>query len=82
MIARDELHAMLDSIPEERLAAAREALAALADPVWLALLGAPDDDEPLTDEELKALEAARGDREHGRTISLDEYARQLREAAR
>ncbi len=80
MIARDELHTMLDAIPEDRLAAAREALAALADPVWLALMNAPEDDEPLTDEDLKALDEAREDREHGRTISLDEYARQLRAA--
>ena len=73
MIARDELHTILDSIPEDRLNAARDALAALADPVLLALLSAPDDDEPLTEEDLQALEEARADREAGRTITLDEY---------
>jgi hypothetical protein len=73
MIARDDLHTILDSIPEDRLEAAREALAALADPVLLALLSAPEDDEPLTDEDLQALEEARADREAGRTITLDEY---------
>ena len=73
MIARDELHTILDSIPEDRLDAARDALAALADPVLLALLTAPEDDEPLTDEDLRALEEARADREAGRTITLDEY---------
>jgi hypothetical protein len=78
MIARDDLHAMLDAIPEERLAAAREALAALADPVWLALLNAPEDDEPLTEEDLQAIADGRDDAEHGRTITLDEYERQLR----
>jgi hypothetical protein len=72
MLTRTELHTMLDSIPEDRLAAAQEALAALADPVLVALLSAPEDDEPLTDEDIRALDEAREDREHGRTISLDE----------
>jgi hypothetical protein len=72
MIARDELHTMLDAIPEDRLPAVREALAALADPVLLAFLTAPEDDEPLTDEDLQALAEAREDREQGRTVFLDE----------
>jgi hypothetical protein len=80
MIARDDLHAMLDAIPEERLAAAREALAALADPVWLALMNAPDDDEPLTDDDLQAIADGRDDAENRRTITLDEYERQHRAA--
>ncbi len=73
MIARDELHAILDAVPEDRLSAAREALAALVDPVLLALLNAPEDDEPLTDQDLAALAEGRADQEYGRTISLDEY---------
>ena len=79
MIARDELHTILDSIPEDRLDAAREALAALADPVLLALLSAPEDDEPLTDEDLQAFAEGEEDRRLGRTITLDEYvARRVR----
>jgi hypothetical protein len=73
MIARDDLHTLLDSIPEDRLAAAREALAALADPVLLALLSAPEDDEPLTDEDLAAIAEGEEDQRLGRTITLDEY---------
>jgi len=73
MIARDELHTILDSIPEDRLAAAREALAALADPVLLALLSASEDDEPLTDEDLQAIAEGEEDQRLGRTITLDEY---------
>ena len=78
MIARDELHTLLDAIPEDRLAAAREALAALADPVWLALISAPKDDEPLTEEDLQAIAEGQEDARLGLTISLDEYERQLR----
>jgi hypothetical protein len=77
MIARDELHTILDSIPEDRLDAAREALAALADPALLALLSAPEDDEPLTDDDLAAIAEGREDQAHGRTISLDAYVSRL-----
>lgn len=76
MIARDELHTILDSIPEDRLDAAREALAALADPVLLALLTAPEDDEPLTEEDLQAIAEGEEDRRLGRTITLEEYIAQ------
>ena len=78
MIARDELHTLLDAIPEDRLPAIREALERLADPLTLALLTAPEDDEPVTEEDLAALAEARAARERGDTIPLDEYlARQL-----
>ena len=72
MTARDDLHTMLDSIHEDRLAAAREALAALADPVLVALLSAPEDDEPLTDEDLHALAEAREERARGELVLLDD----------
>jgi hypothetical protein len=74
MMRRSDLHTILDSLPEERLAAAQEALAALADPVVLALLGVPDDDESLTDEDLEAITEGRADQDGGRTVSLEEYA--------
>jgi predicted transcriptional regulator len=73
MIVRDDLHTLLDAIPEDRLDAAREALAALADPVLLALLTAPEDDEPLTEEDLQAIAEGEEDQKYGRTITLDEY---------
>ena len=73
MIARDELHTILDSIPEDRLDAARDALAALADPVLLALLNAPEDDEPVTEEDLQAIAEGEEDQRLGRTITLEAY---------
>jgi len=73
MIARDELYTLLDAIPEDRLPAIRETLEQLADPVTLALLAAPEDDEPLTDEDLAALAEARAERERGETTTLNEY---------
>jgi hypothetical protein len=79
MIARDDLHTILDSIPEDRLDAAREALAALADPVLLALLSAPEDDEPLTEEDLQAIAEGHAEMERGELVPLDDLI--AREAA-
>lgn len=73
MIGRDDLHTILDSIPEERLADVRAALEQLADPVLVALLNAPEDDEPLTEEDLKAIAEGEEDQRLGRTITLEEY---------
>jgi hypothetical protein len=68
MIARDDLRAMLDAIPDERLTAAREALERLTDPVLLAFLNAPDDDEPVTDEDLAAIAEGKADVAQGLTV--------------
>lgn len=77
MIARDELRALVDAIPEDRLPAAREALEQLADPVLMAFLNAPEDDEPLTDEDLAAIEEGRADIAAGRTVPLAEVLAEL-----
>ena len=53
---RQELHLLVDHIPESDLAAARKFLQALMDPVALALVNAPLDDEPEIEEERAELE--------------------------
>jgi len=58
MLTRDDLHTLLDSIPEDRLPAIREALEKLSDPVLLALVTAPPEDEELDPDERAALEEA------------------------
>lgn len=73
MIARDDLRVMLDAIPNERLPAAREALAQLTDPVLLAFLSAPLDDEPVTDEDGAAIAEGRADLARGDTVPWEEY---------
>jgi len=72
MIARDDLHTLLDAIPEDKLPAVRAALEQLADPVMLALLMAPEDDEPLTEEDLESVAEARAARERGEVILLED----------
>ncbi len=81
MVTREQIHQLVGAIPDSGLADAERALAPLVDPVLLALLTAPEDDEPETDEERAAVAEAheaiaRGDvvpheqikREFGREI--------------
>jgi predicted transcriptional regulator len=48
-----------------------------ADPVRLAMLLAPEDDEPLTEEDCAAIKATLDDVAHGRGISTDELRSRL-----
>jgi hypothetical protein len=77
MIARDDLRSLLDAIPDDRLPAARDALEQLTDPVLLAFLNAPDDDEPLTDEDLAAIAEGRADIARGDTLPLADVLAEL-----
>jgi hypothetical protein len=59
-MTRAELHRLIDELPEESIPAATTAVErALRDPVAAILDAAPVDDEPLTPEELAAVEAAK-----------------------
>lgn len=61
-IDRNELHTLVDNIPESDVAAARKVLLALADDlVGLAILAAPLDDEPETEEERASVAASLAD---------------------
>lgn len=60
---RQELYWLLDRIPESGVSTAHKFLRSLVDPVALSLLNAPYDDEPETEAERAAVEAAR--REQG-----------------
>ena len=55
---RKELHALLEHVPESDVVTARKFLRSLVDPVDLALLVAPPDDEPETEDERAAVAAA------------------------
>jgi hypothetical protein len=58
---REELHRLLDRIPAADVPTARNLLESLLDPVELALRKAPLDDEPETQEERAAVDAALAD---------------------
>jgi hypothetical protein len=78
MSARDSLHRLIDELPESELAAAGRFLhylRATTDPVLRALLEAPLDDEPETEEERQAVQEARAELARGEVRTLLEEVR-------
>jgi len=75
---RRELHALFDHIPDKGVSAAREYLRSLVDPVELALLNPPDDDERLSVHERAAIEEAERRKQRSeRVISHEEILREF-----
>ena len=60
MATREELHRLVDHIPESEVKTTQKLLRALVDPVELAILSAEEDDEPESEEERAAVDAALG----------------------
>jgi len=56
---RQQAHALLDQLPNEKLTAVVHLLQAISDPVARSLANAPIDNEPISDEEMRAVEASR-----------------------
>ena len=75
MTVREELHKIVDHIPDADVATARKFLRSLVDPVELSLWSAPVDDEPESEQEREAVERAR--REPGRGTPHDDVLREL-----
>jgi hypothetical protein len=72
---REELHKILDHIPETDVATVHKFLRSLVDPVELSLLSAPVDDQPQTEAEREAVERARC--EPGRGTPHEEVLREF-----
>jgi hypothetical protein len=79
MTTRTELHQLVDSLPEENLPAAARALTTLqdADPVLRAFMNTLLGDEPLTDEDIAAIEEAHEDIRLGRTYAWEDVRSRL-----
>jgi len=65
---RETLHRIIDDLSEEQLELLIEAMPKIV---------VPEDDEPLTPEELEAVEEARSEIERRECVPLDEYLRSL-----
>lgn len=81
MTDRERLHALVEDLPEAEIHAALRFVEYLRqsddDPVLKALRDAPPDDEPLTEEDVAALEEAWEDVRQGRLVSHEEVRRQI-----
>lgn len=82
MTVKERLHQLIEKLPEgEATAAAERALLQLQqlgdDPVLRALLNAPLDDEPETDEERALVAEGRAALERGDVVSDEELRREL-----
>ncbi len=81
MNPRETLHSLVDDLPDDDLFTARRVLAALratGDPVLRALLEAPLDDEPDTDNRDGGLTEARRQARSGDTVPHAEVKRRFR----
>ena len=72
---RRVLHELLDAIAPDRLDDARAALGQLADTLLLTFLGAPQDDELLTADDVKAIGEGKSDLERGDVVTLEDVER-------
>ncbi len=77
---RDDLHRLIDEIPERDVPTVRRMLRALCpSPMRKFLDAAPLDDEELTPGDLQAIDEARADVAAGRVVNTDELRRRLAE---
>ena len=77
-LSRGELHKLVDHIPEPEVASVRNYLRSLLDPVELALLNAPADDEPMSEHERTAWAADELRRRRGESpMSAEEVLREV-----
>jgi predicted transcriptional regulator len=81
MTDRERLHDLVEDLPESEVHAALRFIEYLRrsenDPVLAALRDARPDDEPLTEEDVAALEEAYEDLAQGRVVAHEEARRRL-----
>jgi hypothetical protein len=77
---RDRLHEAVDRLPEDELHSALRYVEYLrddADPLLRALDEAPEDDEPLTEEDIRAIAESRAEYARGECRTWDEARKDL-----
>ena len=82
MTTKESLHALIDTLPESALPEAERYLrrlqSAAADSFLTFLMNAPEDDEPLTPEDIAAIEEGKSEIARGEAIPWDEAWERLR----
>ena len=81
MTIKDDLHRLIEELPDGEAHAARRFLEYLrnvgSDPLLKALMEAPEDDEPETEEERAAVAEAYEDIKAGRVVTMEEVKREF-----
>ncbi|MCY4372575.1 MAG: hypothetical protein OXC31_02305 [Spirochaetaceae bacterium] len=78
-VAREELKSLIDDLSDYELDAVRQYIQSLHpsdDPVASALADVPADDEPVTDDDLSAIEESDADIDAGRVVSIEQLKRE------
>jgi hypothetical protein len=74
---RQHAHELIDRMPETRLSALVGLLETIVDPVSVALRDAPIDDEPITEEEERAVKESREWLKHNPGIPFEQVVAEL-----
>jgi ethanolamine utilization microcompartment shell protein EutL len=74
---RQQAHALLDMLPDEKLSAVRSLLEVMVEALSRSLAQAPTEEEELTPEAAAALERARASLARGESIPHDEILREF-----
>lgn len=82
MAAREQIHQLVDMLPDNELETAERVLTGLSalsssSPAMAALAKAPLDDEPVTPAEAEEIEAGERDFRRGRLVAADEARMRL-----
>ena len=77
MATREQIHALIDALPDSELDVLDRFIKARSNPVLRALMDAPDDDEPLTEDDLAAIAQARAHRARGDIVRDKDLDREL-----
>ncbi|HTC47282.1 MAG TPA: hypothetical protein VK722_08160 [Candidatus Aquilonibacter sp.] len=74
---RQQAHALLDMLPDEKLAAVRTLLEVMVEPLSHSLTSAAVEDEEITDETAAAIERSRASLTRGEGIPHEEILREF-----
>jgi hypothetical protein len=74
---RQQAHALLDMLPDEKLAAVRSLLQVMVEPLSSSLASAPVDEEEITPDTAAALERARASLARGEGIPHQDILREF-----
>ena len=74
---RQQAHALLDMLPDDKLAVVRSLLQVMVEPLSTSLANAPVDDEEISEDTVRSLERARASLARGEGVPHEEVLREF-----